>query len=209
MRAALRLAALIASFICVVSLPSHAQTKSTKRPLPPPLPFGRTGLLPQLPLDSMPPEPPQVNYHDGQLTIISSNSTLADILRCVRKETAAEIEIPAVTERVVTHLGPGPVSDILSELLNGSHFNYILLGSSNDPSRLGRVVLLAKTPPDLTNPAQPSVLKRAPPTQSSSHVNSDQARTIDQGGLENESVVPPSPEVTSPAQTDVAVEVSD
>jgi hypothetical protein len=208
MRAAFRLAALIASFICIVSLPSHAQKRSKKRPSPP-LPSGRTGPLPQLPLDSMPAEPPRVSYHDGQLTIISSNSTLADILRCVREETAAEIEIPVVTERVVTHLGPGSVSDILSELLNGSHFNYVLLGSSNDPSRLSRVVLLARTTPDLISPDQPGALRRVPPNQSPSHVNSDQARTIDQGGLENESVVPPSPEITSPVQTDIAVEVSD
>jgi len=42
----------------------------------------------------MAPVPPQVNYQNAQLTIVATNSTLGDILRAVRKQTGAEIEIP-------------------------------------------------------------------------------------------------------------------
>ena len=69
--------------------------KKPKKPVPlPPLPSGPTGPVQQIPLDSMAPVPPQVSYQNEQLTIVAPNSTLGDILRAVRKQTGAEIEIP-------------------------------------------------------------------------------------------------------------------
>jgi hypothetical protein len=97
-----------------------------------------------MPLDAMAAVAPQVIYENNQLTIHAPNSTLADILRAVRKQTGAEIEVPAAPERVVTHLGPGPAREVLAELLNGSRFNFVLLGSPSDETALTRVVLVAK-----------------------------------------------------------------
>ena len=128
----------------------HGQRKP-KKPALPPLPEGPTGPVPQIPLDSITPIAPQVSYQNGQLTIVAANSTLGDILRAVKKQTGADIEIPAATDRVVTHLGPGPARDVMAELLNGSRFNYVLLGSPEDASLLTRVVLVAKSP-DTPNP---------------------------------------------------------
>lgn len=123
------------------------QKRARKQPPLPPLPSGPQGPVPQVPLDSTPAVAPQVSYKMGQLTIVAPNSTLADILRAVRKQTSAEMEIPSnATERVVTHLGPGPAREVVAELLNGSHFNYVLLGSPSDASVLTRIVLVAKTP---------------------------------------------------------------
>ncbi len=127
----------------------HKVKKPQPPPLPPPLPSGPQGPVPQVPLDAIAPVAPQVTYQDGLLTIVAPNSTLADILRGVRKHTSAEIEIPATaSERVVTRLGPGPAREVMAELLNGSRFNYILLGSPEDANALVRVVLVAKTGPD-------------------------------------------------------------
>jgi hypothetical protein len=71
----------------------------------------------------------------------------------VRKQTAAEMDIPAnATERVVTHLGPGPAREVMAELLNGSRFNYVLLGSQSDANLLTRVVLVAKSGSDTPGP---------------------------------------------------------
>jgi hypothetical protein len=113
---------------------------------PPPLPSGPTGRPVQpLPLDAIAAVPPQVTYENNQLTIVAPNSTMADILRAVRKQTGADIEIPAAPERVVTHLGPGPAREIVADLLKGSRFNYVLLGSPSDDSTLTRVVLVAKS----------------------------------------------------------------
>ncbi len=93
----------------------------------------------------MPAVPPQVNYQRGQLTILAQNSTLGDILRAVHRQTGADIDVPAnATERVVTRLGPGPAREVLASLLNGSHFNYVMVGSVANPSALERVLLVQK-----------------------------------------------------------------
>ncbi|HET7892223.1 MAG TPA: hypothetical protein VFL34_11885 [Candidatus Sulfotelmatobacter sp.] len=132
-----------------------------------PLPSGPTGPVQQVPLDSMAPVPPQVSYQNSQLTINAPNSTLGDILRAVRKQTGAEIEVPAANERVVTHLGPGPAREVMAELLNGSRFNYVLLGSPADNSVLTRIVLVAKaapesnpTPGQIAGQQQPGMVQR-------------------------------------------------
>ena len=137
---------------------THNQKKATKakKPQLPPLPSGPTGPVQQIPLDSIAPVAPQVNYQNGQLTIVAPNSTLGDILRAVRKQTGAEIEVPDAKERVVTHLGPGPARDVVAELLNGSRFNYVLLGSPADATLLTKVVLVAKSGPDNVTPNNPS-----------------------------------------------------
>lgn len=107
------------------------------QPAPPPVP-----LVPE----QMPASPPQVGFAQGQLTISAQNSTLGDILRAVRKQTGASVEVPGnATERVVGKFGPGPARDVLTALLNGSHFNYVLLGSATDPAALDRVVLISRS----------------------------------------------------------------
>jgi hypothetical protein len=106
----------------------------------------------QIPLDSIAPMAPQVSYQNSQLTIVAPNSTLGDILRAVRKQTGAEIDVPSAPERVVTHLGPGPAREVLAELLNGSRFNYVLLGSAANDAQLTRVVLVAKSASDTVGP---------------------------------------------------------
>jgi hypothetical protein len=141
---------IIAGVLCVGLVPASATSRNQRRPKKaqlPPLPSGPQGPVPQIPLDSIPAVAPQVSYQSGQLTIVAPNSTLGDILRAVRKTTAAEIEIPAAAnERVVTRLGPGPAREVVAELLNGSRFNYVLLGSPADSNLLTRVVLVAKSP---------------------------------------------------------------
>lgn len=132
---------------------AHAQRK-TKKPQLPPLPSGPTGPVPQIPLDSIAPVAPQVTYQAGQLTIVAPNSTLGDILRAVHKQTGAEIEVPAANDRVVTHLGPGSAREVIAELLNGSRFNYVLMGSPDDSSVLTRVVLVAKSGAEANPPGQ-------------------------------------------------------
>ena len=133
---------------------AHSSKKKQAEP-PPPLPSGPTGRpVPAMPLDTIAAVPPQVTFENNQLTIVAPNSTLGDILKAVRKQTGAEIEVPAAPERVVTRLGPGPAREVLADLLNGSRFNYVLLGSPSDEAALTRVVLVAKsgTPEIATNP---------------------------------------------------------
>jgi len=100
-------------------------------------------------MDQIPPTPAKVSYQGGLLTISAQNSTLGEILRDVRKLTGASIDVPpgsAVTsERVIAHLGPGAPRDVLAGLFNGTQFNYVMLGSSSDPTAVSSVVLTLKT----------------------------------------------------------------
>ena len=96
--------------------------------------------------EQMPAVPPEITFRDGSLTINAPNSTLGDILRGVRNQTGASVDLPGnATERVMGKFGPGPARDVLSALLNGTHFNYVLMGSATDPDALDRVVLTAKS----------------------------------------------------------------
>jgi hypothetical protein len=173
---------------------AHPLHKVKKQPLPPPLPSGPQGPVPQVPLDAIPAVAPEVSYQNGLLTIVAPNSTLGDILRGVRKRTAADIDIPATaSERVVTRLGPGPAREVVAELLNGSRFNYVLLGSPEDANALVRVVLVAKTGPDTpgaapapgdNKPATPADIANA--AADAPDEDPDEPDTADQGTADAE-----------------------
>lgn len=133
----------------------HKSAKQTAKQMQQaaPQPSVPTGPLPALPLDQIPSSAPQVDYKNSQLTIVSRNSTLGDILRAVHAQTGANIDMPSnSTERVVGYFGPGPARDVLATLLNGSHFNYVLLGSPTNSSVLDRVILITKSGPDEVAP---------------------------------------------------------
>ncbi len=130
-------------------IPPKARHKARKVKAPPPpavvLPPLPIGPLPQVPLDQLPTAPPQVDYQDGRLTIVAQNSTLSDILREVHKRTGASIDVPpSATEHVVAQLGPAPAREVLATLLNGSSFNYVMVGSAADPAVLSSVVLTSR-----------------------------------------------------------------
>jgi hypothetical protein len=87
-----------------------------------------------------------VIYLNGKLSISAKNSTLGDVLRAIANKTGAAIDVPEnANERVVSQLGPALPRDVMASLLNGSHFNYVMVGTENDPNSVARVVLTAKS----------------------------------------------------------------
>jgi hypothetical protein len=218
MSAGLKLAGLLVAGVLCLPVVGRADTQTThrvnkvkKQQLPPPLPSGPQGPVPQIPLDAIPAVAPQVSYQDGLLTIVAPNSTLGDILRGVRKHTAADIEVPATaSERVVTRLGPGPAREVMAELLNGSRFNYILLGSPQDANALVRVVLVAKTGSDTPGEQQPGAAQAPPDANAAANApEADAAEettddAADQAAAEAEqqpqAIPPDQPGVKTPQQ---------
>ncbi len=135
------------------AMPHKRPAKAAKKAVPEPAPVPPPP--PPTP-EQLPAVPPRVHYSQGQLTIVAENSTLADILRAVRAQTGADVEVPPnATERVVTHLGPGPARDVLAALLNGSHFNYVMLGSAAHPDSVDRLILTSKSG-GVSEPAAPA-----------------------------------------------------
>jgi hypothetical protein len=102
-----------------------------KPPPPPPVP------------EKMPPEPPLVTYDGARLTIFCDNSTLADVLSAVREQTGADIDIPpsASRERIAARLGPAPARDVLTSLLSGTNFDYVVQAADNDEQAVQMVIL--------------------------------------------------------------------
>jgi hypothetical protein len=129
----------------------------------PPQPQAQVPLPPPTPAQ-LPPSPSRVSMQNGLLTIDANNSTLADVLSGVRRETKAAIDLPpgASTERVVANLGPGTPQNVLTALLNGSRFDYIILGSQDQPDAVQRVILRAKSGPEPASGGPPIVAQRAP-----------------------------------------------
>ncbi len=107
-------------------------------------------------LEQSPPTAPRVNLQNGQLTIDAPNSTLAQVLRAVQARTGASIDIPssAGNERVVAQLGPGLPRDVLNTLLNGSKFDYVILGVTGDPGGIQKVILTPRQAGTPVNTAQ-------------------------------------------------------
>jgi len=129
----------------VAGAQTHSSKRKKKEEPPPPPPYVPSPLQP-LTLDQMPAVAPTVTYQAGMLTIVAPNSTLGDVLRAVHKQTGANVDVPAnATERVAVRLGPAPAPDVLASLLNGSHFNYIVLGSAADRNLVSQVILTPKT----------------------------------------------------------------
>ncbi len=117
---------------------AHARHKKAlvaeEPPTPPP---------PPPTLEQSTPTPPRVSFQNGQLTIDATNSTLSQVLRAVQSRTGASIDIPggAGSERVVGQLGPGLPRDVLNTLLNGSKFDYVILGVTGNPGAVEKVIL--------------------------------------------------------------------
>ncbi len=85
----------------------------------------------------------QVEFHNDLLRIDAENVTLGDALKVVSARTGAEVQFPAGTlgERIFVHLGPGKARDVVTQLLSGSEFNYVILSSASEPQGITRLIL--------------------------------------------------------------------
>ena len=109
------------------------------------------------------------------------------MLKEVREQTGAELDIPPnANERVVADLGPGRARDVLAQLLNGTHFNYVMVGSTTDPTAIQSIVLTPRSGgPDGPNALaanRPGVPQRYPTPV----VNGTPAELSSAGAAEND-----------------------
>jgi len=102
-------------------------------------------IVPQRP--APPPRPPvDVAVRSNQMSIRAQGATLAEVLYEIHRRTGADIAIPAGAEqeRVVVNIPSAPGRDVIASLLNGSRFNYIVLGTDNDPGGFRNLLLSLK-----------------------------------------------------------------
>lgn len=136
----------------------------------------------QLRPSQLPSVSPRVSYQGGKLTVVAENSTFADIIAAIRTATGIRIETQGGTsgDRVAAKIGPATPREVLLSLLQGSRFDYVMLGAQNDPEQIDRVIL---TPRMAGGPvvAPPSQAVAQPPPQPQNSDDTDENGDDDPG----------------------------
>ncbi len=105
------------------------------------------------------------------LRIVASNSSLAQILKDVSTKTGATLEGMGQDQRIFGVYGPGPARDVLSQLLDGSGYNVLMIGDLGQGTPR-RIVLSARpmgpaqaSGPSTSNPEETDVEPQQPEPQ--------------------------------------------
>jgi hypothetical protein len=123
-----------------------ATGKKPQQPVPQPEPTPAQPVVPLRP-SQLPSVPPRVSFQNGLLTVVAENSTVADILGAIKGATGIRIESTGGPsgDRVAAKIGPAPPRQVLLSLFQGSHYDYVMLGSAADPERIERVILTPRS----------------------------------------------------------------
>jgi hypothetical protein len=132
-----------------------------------------------------------IEFADGLMTIHSGGATLSEILFQIQKVTGAEIAIPAGTEqdKVASDFGPGPASEVLGELLNGTGLNFVVVGSEADHNML-RSVILSRKLETQENPSSVAQTFTPPPTADNTEPEYQEAPPPDPGVQQDQNMQP-------------------
>lgn len=84
-----------------------------------------------------------VHYAQGQLTVTSQNASLGTVLKLISAKTGAAIDLaPELqNEPVAAQIGPSPVQDVMTALLDSPKIDYIIMGSGADNGGLQRILV--------------------------------------------------------------------
>ena len=94
---------------------------------------------------SQPPNQAKVSWGSRGLEIEASNSSLNQILHQIAADTGAKLEGLTQDQRVFGSYGPGPGSDVLLKLLDGSGYNVLIIGGRDANTPL-EIVLSVRSP---------------------------------------------------------------
>jgi hypothetical protein len=115
-----------------------------------------------------------VHYAQGQLTVVSQNASLGTVLKLIAAKTGALVDLaPELqNEPVIAQIGPGPIREVLTGLLDSPRIDYIIMGMGDAPGSLGRIVVrtrqsFARTAMAVGRPIQPR------PEQAETEANPD------------------------------------
>jgi hypothetical protein len=154
-------------------------------PAPAPVTSPAAPCIPNWPANKKPAEA-SVVWDSHGLFIQASNSSLDQILNDISLKTGAKVEGMGADERVFGTYGPGPVRDVLTELLEGSGYNILLVGDLGQGTP--RRIVLSGRP---TGPAQPS--GQSPPADSETEQEQSAAPEAPPTGPSSQPEPPPVP----------------
>jgi hypothetical protein len=146
--------------------PAVAPVTPPPTPAPPPAP---------LPPAEQPAKSATVSYQQGILKVEADNSSLVQTMNQIALQTGLTIEGLNQDRRIYGQYGPGTVNAVVSRLLEGAGYNYVLVGGSGKsaakliltpggavPSSSPAPVTTAAAPPPSTAPQNNSM---ADPTE--------------------------------------------
>jgi hypothetical protein len=123
------------SLWCAAALPSFTAHSQTVPESPP---------AASVAVSEPAPEPATVTLADGRLTVTAENSDLTAILQQIARTSGMSIEGLGKSTRVFGIYGPGNPRDVLIDLLDGSGYNFVMLGGGNGRAP-AKLVLTEKT----------------------------------------------------------------
>lgn len=84
-----------------------------------------------------------VDYASGQLTVVAERAPLGQVLKLIAGKTGAVIDLAPELQQepVMAKLGPSPVREVLTALLDSPRVDYIIFGSGDEPGSLQRIVV--------------------------------------------------------------------
>jgi hypothetical protein len=125
----------IAGLVSVPAISAQSQQGQTQTAVADPVKESGT-------LAEMSPGQIIVSYEHGELAIKARNVPLLAVLRRICNQIGADIDAPVGTsEPAFVDLGPGPTRQVLSSLLAGSPFNYVMQASEENPNVLARIIV--------------------------------------------------------------------
>lgn len=157
--------------------PTPGSTPAISQTVVRPAPAIQTDLLPSpvVPVASEPPPVPAtaqpvpssepsvtVHYAQGQLTVLSQNSSLGSVLKLISAKTGAVIDLsPELqSEPVMAQIGPSAVREVLTALLDSPRIDYIIMGAGDAGGGVERIVVrtrqsFARTAMSTSQPQRP------------------------------------------------------
>jgi hypothetical protein len=115
--------------------PPDAQRKQQPAPATAPPPaqpeavISSTATPPSL-LDQ-PAQPAKIDLTQGQLAIHADNSSLIDIMHRLTADAGMTVDGLSKDQRVFGSYGPGDPQEVISQLLNGTGYNVVMLGRTD------------------------------------------------------------------------------
>ncbi len=141
------------------------RVSETAKQAPPAAPAAPAApLTPKWPVND-PPAQPSISWNGHTLRIDAMNASLKEILDEVSKDTGATVAGFGTDERIFGVYGPGAPREVLAQLLDGTKYNVIIVGSRAEGAPL-RIVL--SNPPTGPAPAytpSPEDTDYQPPAQ--------------------------------------------
>ena len=96
-----------------------------------------------VPANRPPATPPIAELTNGKLTIRANGQDLFSVLDAVRSVTGITVDMPVSQSPDPVFMNAGPLStqDVLMALLEGTKYNYVIVGSEKDSQLVTRLVL--------------------------------------------------------------------